>query len=142
MKNFKSARVVWSGDKLNFDATLGSGYQLKLGSNPDETSGSPMELLLAGVAGCTAVDVVSMLRKMRQNIEGVEVEIKGARADDYPKVYTDAELVYIVRGSSIDADAVERAINLSKEKYCSASIMFKNAGVNFSSSYRIEEVLA
>lgn len=139
MADRKEATVTWSGEGLSFAATLGSGHEFEMGSPAGEAIGSPMEFLLAGVAGCTAVDVVSILRKMRQPIDGLTVEINGIRADDHPKVYQTAELVYVVQGQGVDAEAVERAIRLSKDKYCSASIMFQRAGVSFQTSYRIEE---
>lgn len=139
MSDIKTAQISWTGNALEFDATVGSGYQFKMSSKPGAESGSPMELLLAGVVGCTGIDVVSILQKMRQNIHGVELEIKGTRAEEHPKVYTDVELVYIVRGEDIDPKMVEKAISLSKGKYCSASIMFRQAGVNIETSYRIEE---
>jgi len=139
MGDIKRASVSWTGEGLNFTGTLGSGFTLPMGSPTGETQGSPMELLLAGVAGCTAVDIVSTLQKMRQPIKGVRVEISGERAETHPKVYTKAALTYIVQGTGVTAASVERAINLSKEKYCSASVMFAQAGVEMSSSYRIEE---
>ncbi len=142
MSQLKTARASWTGNNLEFDATMGSGYEFKMSSKPGEASGSPMEMLLAGVVGCTGIDVVSILQKMRQNVHGVDVEIKAVRAEDYPMVYTEAELVYIVRGENIDPQAVEKAIALSEEKYCSASIMFRRSGVEMSTSYRIEEQIA
>ncbi|KAA3662882.1 MAG: OsmC family peroxiredoxin [Chloroflexi bacterium] len=142
MSNIKTARASWTGKNLEFDATMGSGYQFKMSSKPGAESGSPMEMLLAGVVGCTGIDVVSILQKMRQNVHGVEVEIKAKRAEDYPMVYTEAELVYVVRGENIDPQSVEKAIELSEEKYCSASIMFRRSGVEMSTSYRIEEQAA
>ncbi|MCA9931494.1 MAG: OsmC family protein [Anaerolineales bacterium] len=140
MSNVKTARAAWTGNELEFDATMGSGFQFKMSSRPGQESGSPMEMLLAGLVGCTGVDVVSILQKMRQNIDGVDVEITAARAEDYPMVYTDADLIYVVRGKNIDPKAVEKAIELSEEKYCSASIMFRRSGVNIKTSYRIEDV--
>lgn len=142
MSNIKTARASWTGNNLEFDAVMGSGYRFSMSSRPGVDAGSPMEMLLAGVVGCTGIDVVSILQKMRQNVQGVDVEIKANRAEAYPMVYTDAELVYIVRGENIDAKAVEKAIELSEEKYCSASIMFRRSGVNLRTSYRIEEPAA
>ena len=92
MSQVKTARASWTGNDLEFDATMGSGYQFKMSSKPGETSGSPMEMLLAGVVGCTGIDVVSILQKMRQNVVGVDVEINATRAGDFPMVYTEAEL--------------------------------------------------
>lgn len=138
-KDVKTTRVVWKGTGLDFSATLGAGYKLDLGSPAGEAAGSPMELLLAGVAGCTAVDVVHILRKQRQAINGVEVVISGERAADHPKVYTHVTLQYVVQGHNVDPEAVARAIELSETKYCSASMIFRQAGVDFDTSYRIEE---
>ncbi len=133
----KQARVVWKGSGLDFSATLGSGYVLDLSGDANETQGSPMEMLLAGVAGCTAVDIVFILQRQRQPVSGVEVAIEGTRADDHPKVYTDVKLIYLVSGDNLDPKAVERAVELSEEKYCSASIMFRRAGVNMTSEFRV-----
>ncbi len=133
-----SARVLWKGENLDFTGTFGSGFDFDLSGGPDKKGGSPMEFLLAGVAGCTAVDVVMILQKQRQKVSGVEVEISGARATDYPMVYTDVDLLYIIQGQDIDPKAVQKAIELSEEKYCSASAIFVRAGVKMRSSYRIE----
>jgi len=133
-----SARMVWKGEGLNFHGSVGSGYTFDVSGDADKNGGGAMELLLASAAGCTAIDVVLILQKQRQKVTGVEVEAAGVRAAEHPKVYTDVEFVYIVRGEDIDPQAVERAISLSEEKYCSASKMFEQAGVVISSSYRIE----
>lgn len=137
-KEKKSARVTWRGEQLQFEGNLGSGYAFDLSSPPGEAGGSPMEFLLAGVAGCTAMDVVHVLRKMRQPFQGLVVEIEGTRAEENPKVYTDVEIVYVVQGAEVEPEAMERAIRLSQESYCSASIMFKEAGVAIKTDYRIE----
>jgi putative redox protein len=133
-----SARVMWKGENLDFSGTFGSGFDFDMGGGPNKKAGSPMEFLLAGVAGCTAVDVVLILQKQRQKVSGVEVEATGARAPEPPQVYTEIELVYVVRGEDIDPAAVERVIALSEEKYCSASATFVQAGVAMRSTYRIE----
>lgn len=138
MSDKKTARIVWKGTDLAFTGTLGSGYEFDLSSLANQAAGSPMEFLLAAVAGCTAVDVVNTLRKMRQPLDGLAVEISGVRAEEHPRVYTEVSITYVVHGKSIEAQAVERAITLSKEKYCSASAMFERAGVILHSDYRIE----
>jgi putative redox protein len=134
----KEAKVVWQGNSLQFSAELGSGYRFDVGSPAGVEAGSPMEFLLAGVAGCTAMDVVSTLRKMRQPVTGLEVAVSGTRASDYPMVYTDLNVTYIVKGDGVDPHAVERAIALSRNTYCSASVMFERAGARLTSDYRIE----
>lgn len=138
MANTKNAELIWTGEDLNFETTLGSGYTVNFkASNADENGGSPMEFMLAGVAGCTGVDVLSMLKKMRQDVAGLTINIEGDRAEDYPMVYTDVTIVYNLTGTDIDSDSVEKAIDLSMTKYCSASIIFKRAGVNVSTKYNI-----
>jgi len=135
MSEIKEAKVVWKGDGLSFSSELGSGYRLDVGG---PSGGSPMELLLAGVAGCTAMDVVNILQKMRQPMTGLEVAVCGTRAADYPMVYTDVNVTYIVKGEGVDPEAVERAIALSHETYCSASIMVERSGARLTTDYRIE----
>lgn len=139
MGNIKTAELVWTGENHDFVTTLGSGYQVQFkAANAGETGGSPMEFMLAGVAGCTGVDVLSILKKMRQDVVGLTVNIEGERAEDYPMVYTDVTIVYNLTGTGIDPESVEKAIDLSMTKYCSASIIFKRAGVNVSTKYIIE----
>ncbi len=135
--DIKTAAVTWQGEGLAFTAEVGSGYTFTMAAQAGEQGGSPMELLLAGVAGCTAIDVVMMLQKMRQPVAGVQVTINGTRADSHPRVYTQATLHYTIRGE-VDPDSVRRAIKLSKEKYCSASIMFAEAGVEIATDFTIE----
>ncbi|MCS7385719.1 MAG: OsmC family protein [archaeon GB-1867-005] len=98
---------------------------------------SPMELVLIALAGCTAYDIVSILSKMKQRVEGLEITVKGKRREETPRVYTDIHLNYIVYGD-VDEDKVARAIQLSKEKYCSVSLMLKNGGVRVTASYEVK----
>lgn len=139
MGSQSSAIVTWQGEALLFQGQLGSGYTFTLGSPASaETGGSPMEFLLAGVAGCTAIDVVHILHKMRQELTDLKVEIHGTRAQENPKVYTDVEIMYILTGNNLDVSAVERAISLSEETYCSASAMFKRSGTIIKTSFQIQ----
>lgn len=138
MADEKTAIITWQGENLQFRGSLGSGYEFDVsGQASAENGGSAMEFLLAGVAGCTAMDVVHVLRKMRQPFSGLRVEIRGTRAEDHPKVYTDVEILYVVSGADVDPKAVERAIEVSQETYCSASVMFKRAGTAVKTSYQI-----
>jgi putative redox protein len=121
------AKTVWKG-KMAFEGSAASGFTLPLDSNPEaggENSGfRPMELLLVGLAGCTAMDVISILQKKRQDVTAFEVRVLEAeRAADHPRVYTKITLEYVVTGRGIDRVAVERAVTLSEEKYCSAQAM-------------------
>ena len=118
-------------DEMHFTAVPDSGYVVHLDSKPSVggmgQGASPMELLMISLAGCTAMDVISILRKKRQNVTGFEIRIHGDRATDHPKVFTDFELEYVVRGVDIDPAAVARAIELSTETYCSAHAMLEKA---------------
>ncbi len=98
----------------------------------------PLHLLLLGVAGCTAMDVISILRKKRQRVGGLEVEARGKRTDEHPRIYGEIELVYRVRGEGVDPRAVERAIELSETRYCPAIAMVGQAA-RIESRYEIEE---
>ncbi len=106
--------------------------------NPDERRGfSPMELLLIAAAGCMAIDVSRTLDRMKQSFEGLEVEIEGERREDYPRIYRHMEIVYRVKGD-VDPDQVRRAVELSLEKYCSASITLKRAGAEVNYGIEVE----
>jgi putative redox protein len=135
----KSAKLAWTGEELNFSGTLESGYSVEMKSKSDEAGGSPMSLFLSAVAGCTAMDVLSIVQKKRQQVERMEIEIIGERADTAPMVFTEVDIKYIVYGKEIDPVAVERAIELSQTKYCSASITFERAGVEIRTHYEIRE---
>src|SRR5690606_25399148 len=118
-------------DEMHFTAVANSGYVVHVDTKAPEgqvsRGASPMELLMISLAGCTAMDVISILRKKRQNVTGFEVRIHGDRATDHPKVFTDFELEYVVSGVDVDPAAVERSIQLSTETYCSAHAMLEKA---------------
>lgn len=139
MANTKSAKIAWTGEDLNFSGSLESGFPIQMKSTADDEGASPMSIFLAGVAGCTAMDVLSIVQKKRQPVDNMEVEIVGIRAETHPMVYTDVDITYILYGSGIDPAAVERAIELSQTKYCSASIIFQRAGVNVQTHYELRE---
>jgi putative redox protein len=135
-------KVVWTSG-MQFVGEAGSGHAIVLDTSPENggrnTGLRPMELVLVGLAGCTAVDIVSILRKKRQVLVGLEVRTTGVNAPEPPQIYTDIEIEYIVRGKGISRLAVEQAIQLSEEKYCSVGAMLKCAS-NITWRYRIEEV--
>lgn len=120
------ARVKWVEDRT-FVGESGSGHKLVLGTafGPEgRTPGpSPMELVLLGTGGCSAYDVVHILEKGREAVEDVVVELEADRAETEPKVFTKIHMHYIVKGKRLSPDKVKRAIELSVEKYCSASAM-------------------
>ncbi|MDE0949384.1 MAG: OsmC family protein [Candidatus Thioglobus sp.] len=104
-----------------------SGHSITM-DGPIEIGGEnlgvrPMEMLLLGVAGCTMIDVVTTLKKMRQDLSHCETKISAERANEHPKVFTDIHIHFIVKGKDLDSKKVDKAIKLSAEKYCSASIM-------------------
>lgn len=118
-------------EDMHFVGEGGSGVPVHLDSDPAAGGAGqgarPLELLAIGLAGCTAMDVVSILRKKRQDIRGLEVKVHAGRAVDYPKVFTDITLSYVVTGHDVDPVAVERAIQLSQERYCPAYAMLSQA---------------
>jgi len=121
--------VRWNGldAGMSFTAETGSGHAVTM-DGAAEAGGRnlaprPMEMLLAGTGGCTAFDIVLILKKGRHAISGCEVSIKADRAENDPKVFTNLHFHYRVKGKQLKREIVERAIALSKDKYCSASIM-------------------
>lgn len=124
------AKVTWKGG-LAFDGAADTGFAVPLDAAPDvggQNSGfRPLELMLVSLAGCTAMDVVSILKKMRQDVSGFEVQVHGDRATDHPKVFTHIRIEYIFHGRGIDRAAVEKAIDLSATRYCSAQAMLAKA---------------
>ena len=119
-------RIKWK-DGVSFVAESGSGHTILM-DGPPEVGGRnlgprPMEMLLMGTGGCAAVDVVLILKKARQDISDCVVEIEAERAPEEPKVFTRIHFHFILTGKSLSFSHVERAIRLSAEKYCSASIM-------------------
>ena len=129
--------VTWTGNSgtrsgMGFVAETGSGHVLVMDGAPDpqrpENGGQnlaprPMETVLAGTGGCTAYDVVLILKRGRHKVSGCSVKISSQRAETDPKVFTTIHMHFVVTGDNLDAGAVERAIALSHDKYCSASIM-------------------
>lgn len=131
---WKEVSVEWV-DEMVFRSQNAAGAQIQIGSYPDRPGTGPMELLLLGLAGCTGMDIVSILDKKHQPPEKFQVIVRGLRAVDYPKVYTNIEVVYKLWGN-LEPRAVEQAIHLSEAKYCSASQML-GAVAKISSSYEI-----
>lgn len=125
-----TARISWVDGAL-FVAEGGSGHTLTMDGAADvggrDLASRPMEVVLMGMGGCTAIDVVAMLRKQRQDIEGVEVSLVAERADEPPKVFTSVKVVYTVRGRKLNRALVERAVSLSEDKYCSATAMIRKS---------------
>ena len=113
----------------SFVAESGSGHAVVLDGAPEYGGRNigvrPMEMLLMGLGGCTAFDVVMILEKGREKITGCEVALEAERATEDPKIFTKVKIIYTFKGENLNPAAIERAIKLSAEKYCSASIMFE-----------------
>src|SRR5574343_720674 len=131
-----TVRWVGADAGMSFVAETGSGHAVVMDGAPEaggrNIGAPPMEMLLAGTGGCTAFDVVLILKKGRHNVIGCDVTLKADRADTDPKVFTNIHFHYRVTGKQLKAEVVARAIELSKDKYCSASIMIgKTADITY-----------
>lgn len=142
-------QISWTGPGLRLTGKSSNGSEMVLDhllpgegglgqSERAEAGPRPLELVLLGLAGCTTMDVVSILNKKRQPFTGVQVNVSAERAEEHPKVYTKIHLEFVVRGQGVKSQAVERAIELSQTKYCPAAAMLSKA-VDITTSYRIEE---
>ena len=133
-----NASVMWDGD-VRFKGTSGSAAGITL--DGELVAGPrPMELMLLGLGGCTSYDVVGILKKTRQDVVDCVAEISAERADAVPAVFTKIHVKFIVSGRGLKEKQVERAVKLSAEQYCSASLMLERGGVEISHSYEIIEV--
>lgn len=133
------ANIIWQ-EGVSFLGQVGSGHSVLMDGSPEAGGKNlgprPMEIILLGLGGCTSFDVVYILRKGRQEITGCQVEMDAQRATEDPKVFTHIHLHFIITGKNLDSRLVERAIRLSAEKYCSASMMLR-ATVNITHDYEI-----
>lgn len=121
------ARVAWRGE-MEFEAVANSGFSMPLVNPAGPAKGaSPFELTAVALAGCTAMDVISILQKKKQAVGTFEVHFHGDRCEDLPKVFTHGELEYVICGAAIEEAAVVRAIQLSVEKYCPVHAMLSKA---------------
>ncbi len=129
------AQVKWVGEQV-FLGTSESGHSMVLDANNGELAPSPTESVLVSLGSCSSVDVVSILKKTKQDITGCIVELSGTRANGVPALFTDIHLNFIISGQDIASKHVTRAVNLSAEKYCSIALML-NAKVNITHSFNI-----
>ena len=135
------ASVTWKG-RMSFTGQADSGNPVQLDSDPsvggDNSGARPMELIAIGLAGCTAMDVISILNKKKQAISSFEVQVHAGRAAEHPKVFTEAEIEYLISGRSVDEAALLRAIELSALRYCPAQAMLSQV-MPIRLTYRIFE---
>jgi putative redox protein len=136
------ARIKWL-EEATFVGESGSGHSVVMDGPPEHGGHNrgvrPMEMMLLGLGGCTAFDVMHILSRARQPVTDCVVELEAERADTEPKVFTRIHVHFIVSGQGLNEDRVKRAVSLSAEKYCSASIMLGQAGVSISHDYQIIE---
>ena len=139
MSNDKSkATVQLRGDNL-FSVTTPSGHSITLDTDPERNSApTPMELLLVALGSCTAVDVISILRKKRQEVTGYRVEVRGERRQEHPRSFKRMEVHHIVTGRNVSEQSVAQAIELSEQKYCSVAATLRPTAA-IVSSYEIIE---
>jgi putative redox protein len=137
------AKISWAGG-VSFNAESGTGHTVTLDGPPNlggENLGArPMELLLMGLGGCTAFDVMTILKKARQDVTDCVAQLSAERADTVPSVFTKIHVHFVVTGRNLKEKHVARAIQLSAEEYCSASIMLEKGGVVMSHDYEIVEL--
>ena len=136
------ATIDWTGD-ASFRATSGSGHSVQMDGPPDhggkDLGPRPMEMMLMGLGGCSSFDVMSILQKSRQDVTACHAELEAERADAVPAVCTRIHLQFVVTGNNLKENLVKRAVSLSAEKYCSASIMLEKAGVTITHSHEIRD---
>lgn len=128
-----NASARWTGEQLNFIGTSYKGHQIPMGGD----NVSPAQMVLLGLAGCTGMDVVSILQKRRVAVKDVQVQITAHQPDEYPKPYQVIEIKYIIKGDNVDPDSVAKAISLSSEKYCIVSQTLQKP-VEIKTSYVVE----
>lgn len=137
MQNFKLEWIkgmifegeTYSNHKIVLDADVKSGGEDK--------GPRPMELFIVGLMGCTGMDVISILNKMRKKVELFRIEVNAEKANEHPKVWTEINLKYILKGENLDENSVKTAIELSQNKYCSASATLKRSGTKIEYSFEI-----
>ena len=132
----KARLTLAPSDRYYAVADTGKGVMMDAGPKEEKIAPSPLELVLMGTAGCTAVDVVDILRKKREPLAGFEIEIEAERAPEPPRVFTRLMVKYIVYGD-VRRESVEQAVELSQEKYCSASVMVRRSGAEVETSVEV-----
>ncbi|MTI13171.1 OsmC family protein [Sansalvadorimonas verongulae] len=134
------AQVKWV-DGMRFAGTSGSGHSVMMDTSSQhggsDSAPSPMEMVLMAVGGCSSVDVVSMLKKARQDVIDCEVKLESERVDTVPAIFSKIHLHFVVTGRDLKDAQVKRAVELSADKYCSVSIMLGKGGVEVTHSYEV-----
>ena len=136
------ATITWGGD-AKYTGTTGSGHEIVMDGPPDHGGKNlgprPMEMMLLGLGACTSFDVMHILQKSRAEVTACKAEFKAERANAVPSVFTSIHVHFIVTGNNLKEALVKRAVKLSAEKYCSASIMLEKGGVEITHDYEIRQ---
>ena len=135
----KTASVALDGTNLRFLARSGSGHSIVLDDGRGDTGPRPAELIPMALAGCTAMDVISILRKKRQEVTRYEVRAEGVQMEDHPNAFTRINVVHVVEGPAIDVDALRRAIELSATKYCSVGATLSSGITEIHHAYLVRD---
>jgi putative redox protein len=135
----KTASVTLAGGALRFTGRSGSGHSLVLDDGAGDTGMRPAELVPLALAGCTAMDVISILRKKRQDVSRYEVQARGTQQDTHPNAFTRIDVVHVVEGTGIDAEAVRRAIELSAAKYSSVGATLSSGVTEIHHGYVVRD---
>lgn len=130
-------------ENMRFEGRSGSGHSIVMDASPEHGGQNlgmrPMEAILAALGACSGMDVITILRKKKQEVTGYDINVSGERAEEHPKVYKSIKVEHVVRGRNIDPAAVERAVELSTDKYCSVMAMLKEVA-DVKVTYRVEEL--
>jgi putative redox protein len=133
----KTASLRLEGDGLRLVGSVGSGHTIILDNGEGDTGARPSELIPLALAGCTAMDVISILRKKRQDVRRYSVEAAGTQMDGHPNAFTRIDVTHVIEGAGLDADAVARAIELSATRYCAVGTTLASGMVEIHNGYRI-----
>lgn len=136
----KTAIVTLDGEGLRFNASVGSGHSIVLDNAEGDTGMRPAELLPVALAGCTGMDVISILRKKRMDVRGYRIEVGGTQMDGHPNAFTRMDVTHVVEGNGVDVEAVRRAIELSATKYCAVGTTLASGITEIHHGYRLIDV--
>jgi putative redox protein len=135
----KTASIALDGPDLRFVARTGSGHMLVLDDGKSDTGPRPAELIPVALAACTAMDVISILRKKRQEVTRYEVRAEGVQADGHPNAFTRIDVLHVIDGPAVDVEAVRRAIELSATKYCSVGATLSSGITEIHHAYLVRD---
>jgi putative redox protein len=135
----KTATIRLIDDRMRFEASVGSGHAIVLDDGEGDAGARPAELLGAALGGCTAMDVISILRKKRQAVRHYEVRVSGVQGEDHPHAFSRFDVVHVIDGDAIDPEAVRRAIELSATRYCSVGATLASGGAEVHHAYLLRE---